>query len=42
MIVYPNNTMAIFCNLLAHPIQLQGDWRVPLAEIIFPTSIYND
>ena len=33
------NTMTAFRNLLAHPIHLEGDWRVALAEIIFPTSI---
>ena len=33
------NTMAAFRNLLAHPVHLEGDWRVALAEIIFPTSI---
>ena len=33
--------MAAFRNLLAHPIHLEGDWRVALAEIIFLTSIKN-
>ena len=33
--------MAAFRNLLAHPVHLEGDWRVALAEIIFPTSIKN-
>ena len=35
------NTMACFRNVLAEPLQLEGDWRVALAEIIFPTSIKN-
>ena len=41
MNIYRDNTMAVFRNLLAHPIHLEGDWRVALAEIIFPTSIKN-
>ena len=41
MNIYSGNTMAAFRNLLAHPIHLEGDWRVALAEIIFPTSIKN-
>ena len=31
--------MAVFRNLLAHPIQLQGDRRVAPAEIIFPANM---
>ena len=41
MNLYSSNTMAAFRNLLAHPIHLEGDWRVALAEFIFPTSIKN-
>ena len=41
MNIYRDNTMAVFRNLLAHPIHLEGDWRVALAEIIFPTRIKN-
>ena len=41
MNIYSGNTMAAFRNLLAHPIHLEGDWRVALAEIIFPTNIKN-
>ena len=41
MNIYSGNTMAAFRNLLAHPIHLEGDRRVALAEIIFPTSIKN-
>ena len=41
MNLYSGNTMAAFRNLLAHPIHLEGDWRVALAEFIFPTSIKN-
>ena len=41
MNIYSGNTMAAFRNLLAHPIHLEGDWRVALADIIFPTSIKN-
>ena len=38
---YSGNTMAAFRNLLAHPIHLEGDWRVALAGLIFPNSIKN-
>ena len=41
MEIYQQNTMACFRNVLAEPLQLEGDWRVALAEIIFPTSIKN-
>lgn len=41
MSIYKDNTMAVFRNHLSHPIQLEGDWRVALAEIIFPSSIKN-
>ena len=41
MDVYPGNRMAVFRNLLPEPLQLDGDWRVALAEIIFPSSIKN-
>ena len=41
MNIYSGNTMAAFPNFLAHPIHLEGDWRVALAEIIFHTSIKN-
>ena len=41
MNVFKRNTMASFRNLLVHPIHLEGDWRVALAEIIFPTRVKN-
>ena len=41
MNIYSGNTMAAFRILLPHPIHLEGDWRVALAEIIFPTGIKN-
>ena len=41
MEVYPGNRMAVFRNLLPEPLQLGGDWRVALAEIVFPSSIKN-
>ena len=37
MNIYSGNTMAAFRNLLAHPIHLEGDWRVALVEIILST-----
>ena len=41
MDVYPGNKMAVFRNLLPEPLQLDGDWRVALAKIIFSSSIKN-
>ena len=41
MNIYKDNTMSVFRNLLAHSINLEGDWRVALAEIIYPTNIKN-
>ena len=42
MDVYPGNKMAAFRNLLPEPLHLDGDWRVALAEIIFPSSVKNN
>ena len=41
METYQENTMASFRNMLSEPLQLDGDWRVALAEITFPSSIKN-
>ena len=41
METYRQNRMACFRNVLAEALELEGDWRVALAEIIFPTSIKN-
>ena len=41
MKTYRQNTMACFRNVLAKPLQLEGDCRVALADIIFPISIKN-
>ena len=38
---FSGNTMAAFRNILAHPVHFEGDMRVALVEIIFPTSIKN-
>ena len=38
---HSENTTAVFCNLLAHPIQSKVDWRMALAEVMFPTAINN-
>ena len=38
---YQNNKMSCFRNVLSEPLQLDGDWRVALAEITFPSSIKN-
>ena len=39
MQTYQNNKMACFRNVLSEPLQLDGDWRVALAEFTFPSSI---
>ena len=41
METYQDNKMVCFRNVLSEPLQLEGDWRVALAEIIHPTSIKN-
>ena len=41
MDVYHGNMKAAFRNLLEHPIQLR-DWRVALADIIFPIRTKNN
>ena len=41
MDTYHTNTMACFRNVLAEPLYLEGDWRVAIAEIIYPSSIKN-
>ena len=39
MEIFDQNTLASFRNLFNDEIQLSGDWRVALSEIIFPTKI---
>ena len=41
MQTYQNNKMACFRDVLSEPLQLDGDWRVALAEITLPSSIKN-
>ena len=41
MSIYKDSTMSVFRNHFTHPILLEGDWRVALADIIFPSSIKN-
>ena len=41
MPTYQNNKMACFRNVLSETLQLDGDWRVALADITFPSSIRN-
>ena len=36
-----DNKMACFRNVLSEPLQLQGDWKIALAEIIHPTGNKN-
>ena len=39
MKVHKNKTIAVFLSQFAQSIQLKGDWRVALAEFVFPKSI---
>ena len=39
MQIFESNTLASFRNFFNDEIQLSGDWRVALSEIIFPTKI---
>ena len=39
MEIFGSNTLSSFRNFFNDEIQLAGDWRVPLSEIIFPTKI---
>ena len=41
MEIFDSNTLASFRNFFNDKIQLSGDWRVALSEIIFPTKIEN-
>ena len=39
--VFKDNALANFKNLLSEEINLQGEWRVAVTEITFPTQINN-
>ena len=39
MNIFPDNTLANFRNFSNEEIYLEGDWRVALSEIIFPSRI---
>lgn len=41
MNLYPNNTIAEFTNHLHDTLHLDGDWKVALAEISFPSRVKN-
>ena len=41
MNVFKGNTLANFKNLLGEEIIMQGEWRVAVTEITFPTQINN-
>ena len=41
MQIFKSNTLASFRNFFNDEIQISGDWRVALSEIIFPTKIEN-
>ena len=38
---FPDNTLASFRIFCKEEIALDGDWRVALSEIIFPTKLNN-
>ena len=42
MKIFDQNTLASFRNFFNDEIQLSGDWRVALSEIIFPTKIEHN
>ena len=39
MNIFPQNTLSSFKNYFNAEINLEGDWRVALSEIIFPAKI---
>ena len=39
MNIFPQNTLSSFKNYFKEEINLDGDWRVALSEIIFPAKI---
>ena len=39
MNIFPQNTLSSFKNYFNEQINLEGDWRVALSEIIFPAKI---
>ena len=39
MNIFPQNTLSSFKNYFNEEINLEGDWRVALSEIIFPAKI---
>ena len=39
MNIFPDNTLANFRNFFNEEINLEGNWRVALSEIIFPSRI---
>ena len=41
MEIFDQNTLPSFRNFFNDEIQLSGDWRVALSEIIFPTKIQH-
>ena len=41
MQIFKSNTLASIRNFFNDEIQLSGDWRVALSEIIFPTKFEN-
>ena len=42
MHIFKSNTLASFRNFFNNEIQISGNWRVALSEIIFPTKFENN
>jgi len=38
---YPENTVACYTTKLANAVELEGDWKVGLAEMSIPSAVYN-
>ena len=41
MNIFIDNSLVSFKNLLSEDVDLQGEWRVALSEITFPTHFNN-
>ena len=38
---FPDNTLASFRNFCQEEIALDGDWRLAISELVFPTNLNN-
>ena len=39
--IFPGNMISSFRNFLKEPLKLEGDWRLAVSEITFPSNIKN-